>query len=114
MGLGLKECPQFTKEVDIQMLTGKQRSYLKGLANGIESIMQIGKNGITETVLKQIDDALEARELIKITILNNSLLEARDTANEVAEAVGAEFVQTIGNKFIIYRESKEKKINIPR
>jgi RNA-binding protein len=96
------------------MLTGKQRSYLKGLANSIEPIMQIGKNGITDTVLKQIDDALEARELVKITILNNSLLEAKETANEVAASVGAEYVQSIGNRFIIYRESKEKVIVLPR
>jgi len=75
------------------MLTGKQRSYLKSLANGLDSIMQIGKGGITENILRQIDDALEARELIKINILNNSMLNAKDTANEIAESVGAEFVQ---------------------
>jgi RNA-binding protein len=96
------------------MLTGKQRSYLKALANGIDPIMQIGKSGVTETVLKQIDDALEARELIKINVLNNSLLEAKETATEISEAVRAEYVQSIGNKFVIYRESKEKLINIPK
>lgn len=80
------------------MLTGKQRSYLKALANSIDSIMQIGKGGITENVIKQIDDALEARELIKISILNNSMLEAKDTANEIAEAVQAEYVQSIGDR----------------
>lgn len=96
------------------MLTGKQRSYLKALANSIESIMQIGKGGVTENVLKQIDDALEARELIKINILNNSMLEAKETANEISETLGAEYVQSIGNKFVLYRESKEKLINIPK
>lgn len=96
------------------MLTGKQRSYLRSLANGIETIMQIGKGGVSETVLKQIDDALEARELIKIKILNNSMLEAKETANEIAEAVGAEYVQSIGNKFVLYRESEDKLINMPR
>ncbi len=96
------------------MLTGKQRSYLKALANGIDPIMQIGKSGVTETVLKQIDDALEARELIKINVLNNSLLETKETAAEISEAVRAEYVQSIGNKFVIYRESKEKLINIPK
>jgi len=96
------------------MLTGKQRSYLKALANGLDSIMQIGKSGITETVLKQIDDALEARELIKINVLSNSPLEAKETAIEIAEAVRAEFVQSIGNRFVIYRQTKEKLINIPR
>ncbi len=95
------------------MLTGKQRSYLKALANGLEPVMQIGKGGITENVIKQIDDVLEARELIKIKILNNSMLEAKDTANELAEEVRAEYVQSIGNKFVLYRESKEKQINLP-
>ncbi len=96
------------------MLTGKQRSFLKALANSVDSIMQIGKGGITENVLKQIDDALEARELIKISILNNSMLEAKETANEIAESVGAEYVQSIGNKFVLYRESKQKLLNIPK
>lgn len=96
------------------MLTGKQRSYLKGLANSLEPIMQIGKGGVTENVLKQIDDALNARELIKIKILNNSMLSAKDTANKIAESIRAEYVQSIGNKFVLYRESKEKIINIPK
>ncbi len=96
------------------MLTGKQRSYLKGLANSLEPIMQIGKGGVTENVLKQIDDALNARELIKIKILNNSMLSAKDTANEIAESLRAEYVQSIGNKFVLYKESKEKTINIPK
>ena len=60
------------------MLTGKQRSYLKGLANEIDPIFQVGKNGITDNFIKQIDEALEARELIKVNVLNNSLLEAKD------------------------------------
>jgi RNA-binding protein len=96
------------------MLTGKQRSYLKGLANSLETIMQIGKGGVTENVLKQIDDALNARELIKIKILNNSMLSAKDTANEIAESLRAEYVQSIGNKFVLYKESKEKLINLPK
>ena len=96
------------------MLTGKQRSYLKSLANSIEPLMQIGKGGITENVLKQIDDALRARELIKINILSNSMLEAKDAANEISESLRAEYVQSIGHKFILYRESKEKIINLPK
>lgn len=96
------------------MLTGKQRSYLKTLANSLEDLMQIGKGGVTENVIKQVDDALEARELIKIKVLNNSMLEAKETANEISEAVRAEYVQSIGNKFVLYRESKEKQINLPR
>lgn len=96
------------------MLTGKQRSYLKSLAHNMEPIMQIGKGGVSENVLKQIDDALEARELLKITVLNNSLLKANDVADEISKHLRAEFVQSIGSKFVIYRQSKEKKISIPK
>lgn len=96
------------------MLTGKQRSYLKTLAHNIDPTLQIGKNGITETVLKQADDLLEARELIKIKLLNNSFLDAKETANEIANTLKAEFVQSIGNKFVLYRESEDKLINIPK
>ncbi|NLJ57275.1 MAG: ribosome assembly RNA-binding protein YhbY [Tissierellia bacterium] len=94
------------------MLTGKQRSYLKSLANSVEPIMQIGKSGITEMVLKQVDDALTARELIKINVLNNSMLDIKETANVIAEQLGAEYVQSIGNKVVLYRESKEKLIKL--
>ncbi|MBW4827297.1 MAG: ribosome assembly RNA-binding protein YhbY [Clostridiaceae bacterium] len=96
------------------MLTGKQRSYLKSIANGIESIFQIGKNGINENFIKQVDEALEAREIIKINVLKNSFLDTKTAANEVAKLTDAEFVQSIGNKFVIYKESEEnKKINLP-
>ncbi len=96
------------------MLTGKQRSYLKGLANKLDPIFQIGKNGITENFIKQVDDALEKREIIKIKVLNNSLLDAKEVANEIAKKTNAEFVQSIGNKFVLYRESKKnKKIILP-
>ncbi|WP_352405063.1 ribosome assembly RNA-binding protein YhbY [Sporanaerobacter acetigenes] len=91
------------------MLTGKQRSYLKGIANGIDPIFQIGKNGVNDNLIKQVDDALEAREIIKINVLNNSLLNTKEVANQVAELTNAEFVQSIGNKFVLYRESKDKK-----
>ena len=96
------------------MLTGKQRSYLKGLANNLEPIFQIGKNGLSDNFLKQVEEALETRELIKIKILKNSLLEARETAMEIADSLDAEFVQSIGSKFVLYKESKEnKKIELP-
>ncbi|SHH67015.1 ribosome assembly RNA-binding protein YhbY [Sporanaerobacter acetigenes] len=96
------------------MLTGKQRSYLKGIANGIDPIFQIGKNGVNDNLIKQVDDALEAREIIKINVLNNSLLNTKEVANQVAELTNAEFVQSIGNKFVLYRESKDKKrIELP-
>lgn len=97
------------------MITSKQRKYLKSLAHNIEPILQIGKSGITENVIKQIDESLEARELVKVKVLNNSLLDANEVANEISETLRAEFVQSIGNKFSIYRESKDKKrIELPR
>lgn len=97
------------------MLTGKQRSYLKSLAHKMDPIFQVGKNGITENFIVQVDEALEARELIKINVLNNSLLEAKEVAIELVEELDAEFVQSIGNKLVIYRESEEnKKISLPR
>ncbi|NLJ98661.1 MAG: ribosome assembly RNA-binding protein YhbY [Tissierellia bacterium] len=97
------------------MLTGKQRSYLKSMANTMDPIFQVGKSGITDNFIKQIDEALEARELLKVKVLNNSLLEAKEVANDLAEKLDAEFVQSIGNKFVLYRESKEnKKISLPK
>jgi len=96
------------------LLTGKQRSYLKSITNGIDPIFQIGKNGINDNFIKQVDDALEAREIIKVKVLNNSFLNAKDAANEVAKLTNSEFVQSIGNKFVLYRESKDKKkIELP-
>lgn len=97
------------------MLTGKQRSYLKGLANNIDPICQLGKNGISDNFVKQIEETLESRELIKVNVLNNSLLDANEVAIELCEIVNAEFVQSIGNKFVLYKESKEnKKIVLPK
>jgi len=98
----------------IKILTGKQRSYLKSLANKLETIMQIGKNGLTDDVLKSIDEALEARELVKINLLNNSLLDTKETALEICSKLNAEYVQSLGNKIVIYRESEEKTIEIPK
>lgn len=96
------------------MLTGKQRAYLKSLANTMEPVFQIGKNGITENFLKQVEEYLEANELVKIKVLKNSLLDATDTASEIAEAIDAEFVQSMGNIFVLYKESKNnKKIQLP-
>lgn len=97
------------------MLTGKQRAFLKSMAHNMDPLFQVGKNGITENFVKQIEDALEARELIKIKVLNNSLLEADDVAKELADIVNAEFVQSMGNKFVLYKESIEnKKIELPK
>jgi RNA-binding protein len=96
------------------MITSKQRSYLRSLANTMDPIFQLGKNGIEESFLKQIEDALEARELIKITILNNSGLEAREASDAICEEIGCEGIQAIGNKIVLYKKSSKKpKIELP-
>lgn len=99
------------------MITGKQRAYLRKIGHELEPIFQIGKEGAGEKLLKGLDEALEKRELIKIHILENALLDTRATCNEVAQKLGAEPVQSIGSKFIIYRQSsnvKNRKIELPR
>ncbi len=95
-------------------LTSKQRAQLRGLANGIDTILHIGKDGIGDNLVAQASDALEARELIKGRVLENSMLTAREAAEALAVAVRAEVVQVIGTKFILYRPShnKEKKDKI--
>lgn len=91
------------------MLTSKQRSYLKGLANAIPPIFQVGKGGISDNMIKQFDDALEARELVKANVLKTALADTREICEEIAERTGAEVVQVIGNKFVLYRESRSDK-----
>ena len=95
------------------MITSKQRAYLRGLANGIPAIMQIGKGGISENLIKTISDALEARELIKLTVLENSMETPKAMADALAEATGADVVGVIGRRVILYRESvNHKKIEL--
>ena len=98
------------------MLTSKQRAQLKGLASQIDTIVQIGKGGITENVVSQVRDALKARELIKGKVLENSLLTAKEACTELAALCEAEPVQFIGSKFVLYRENrsidKEKRIKL--
>lgn len=91
-------------------LNSRQRAQLRGLANGIDTIIHIGKDGIGDNLIKQANDALEARELIKGKVLENSLLSAREGAEELAQATRSQVVQVIGTKFVLYREthSKEK------
>lgn len=91
------------------MLTSKQRAYLRSLATNEPTIMQIGKGGITENLKKTVSDALEARELIKLSVLENCDWTQREAADELAAAVGADVVGVIGRKIILYRESKENK-----
>ena len=97
-------------------LNSKQRAQLRGLANGIDTIIHIGKDGLGPNLIKQADDALEARELIEDRVLENSLLSAREGAEELARATRSQVVQVIGTRFVLYREThsreKDKRIKL--
>ena len=95
-------------------LTSKQRAQLRGLANSIDTILIVGKDGIGDNLVKQANDALEARELIKGRVLENSMLSPREAAEQLAPLTRSEVVQVIGTKFVLYRPShnKEKKDKI--
>lgn len=91
------------------MLTSKQRAQLRSLASNMDVIMQVGKSGVTEAMAKTVSDALEARELIKMRVLENSGEEVRDAAEQLAAATDSEVVAVIGKCLILYRESETKK-----
>jgi RNA-binding protein len=91
------------------MLNSRQRAQLRGMANDYETILQVGKLGISENLIKQVDDALEARELIKMSVLETCPATSREIADELANAVKADVVQVIGRKFILYRQSRDNK-----
>ena len=92
------------------MITSKQRAYLRSLANPIPTLMQIGKGGITENLLKTVSDALEARELIKLHVLENSGEDAYDLLQNLAAELGAEPVAVVGRKIVLYRASEKKPV----
>ena len=94
-------------------MTSKQIAYLRGLANSIDPIFQIGKSGLSENLLKQLDDALEARELIKINVLENSGEDVKSLGNTIADSINAVCVQTVGNKITLYRARKKNPIILP-
>ncbi|MGL6187258.1 MAG: ribosome assembly RNA-binding protein YhbY [Clostridium chrysemydis] len=97
------------------MLTGKQRAYLRKLSHNIDPIFQIGKNGIEENFLKQVEEALEKRELIKIKVLENSGLEAREASDFICKEVKCDGIQAIGSKMVLYKQSKKNpKIEVPK
>ena len=92
------------------MLTSKQRAGLRGLANSMEVILQIGKGGITPTVLKQMEDALTARELVKGRVLENSLYTAKEAAAQLAEEADCLVVQVLGTRITLYRPNPKKPV----
>ena len=91
------------------MLNSRQRAQLRGLANTMDTIFQVGKSGIGDQLIKQVSEALEARELIKLRVLETSPVTSREAAEEIANATGADVVQVIGYRFVLYKESKEHK-----
>ena len=97
------------------MLTGKQKRYLRSMAHHLQPIFQVGKGGVNENLIKQVEETLEVRELLKISILNNCEDDKREIAEEIAQGVKAELVQLIGKTIVLYKESKEKKtIELPK
>lgn len=96
-------------------MNSKQRAFLRSLANNITSIFQVGKNGISENLVKQVDDALEVRELIKLNVLETSPDDIEEVANSIAEKTNSVLVQIMGNKITLYRaRKKDSKIVLPK
>lgn len=93
-------------------LTGKERAYLRSLANDFQTIFQIGKDGISEETTRQVGNALEARELIKLRVLDACPYTSREAAQMIAERTGAAVVSVVGSRFVLYRPSKKKKDKI--
>ena len=91
------------------MLTGKQKRFLRSKAHHLDPIFQVGKGGVNENMIKQIADALEARELFKVSILQNCEEDKTEVAEKLSEGTGSEIVQIIGNTIVLYKESTEKK-----
>ena len=95
-------------------MTSKQRAYLKGLAMNIEPVFQIGKSGLTPEVTEAVSETFHTRELVKLAVLKNCLEDPREMAPVLAERTKSQVVQVIGNKIVLYKESKDhKKINLP-
>lgn len=92
------------------MLNSKQRAKLRSMANSLETILQIGKGGISESTVKQVEDALKARELIKIRVLENSIYSAKEAANEIAQATGCDVVQVVGTRITLYKQNPEEPV----
>ena len=96
-------------------MTSKQRAYLRAIANGISPIFQVGKNGVSDNLVEQLSDALEAREIIKINVLENSDYDVKELGNILAEKTSSILVQTVGNKITLFRQrKKDSKIILPQ
>ncbi|RKN79055.1 ribosome assembly RNA-binding protein YhbY [Paenibacillus ginsengarvi] len=96
------------------MLTGKQKRFLRSQAHHLDPIFQVGKGGVNDHLITHIQEALEVRELIKVSVLNNCLEDSDEVAEALSSRAGAELVQRIGKTIVLYKESKEnKKIELP-
>lgn len=96
------------------MLTGKEKRYLRGLAHDLKPIFQVGKGGVNENLIKQVSEALEARELIKVSVLQNCMEDKEDVGKAIAKGAKAHLVQIIGSTIVLYKESKENQsIQLP-
>ena len=93
-------------------MTSKQRAHLKSLATKLDTILHVGKNEISDNLIKQADDALYVHELIKGCVQDNSLYSAKEAAEEISKATSSEIVQTIGRRFILYRYNPKKDTHI--
>lgn len=97
------------------MLTGKQKRYLRSLAHHLDPVFQVGKGGVNEHLVRHIEEAIEKRELMKVSVLNNCDEDPKDVGAELAEQSGSELVQVIGKTIILYKESRDNKtIELPR
>lgn len=92
------------------MLNSKQRAYLRGLASQYETIFQIGKGGISENLVQQVQDALKKRELIKLRVLDNSMLTAREASVQLAELTKSDVVQVIGSRFVLFKRNPQEPV----
>ena len=92
------------------MLNSKQRAYLRGMANSIDTIVHVGKGGMSDQIIKQADDALVARELIKGKCLETCPLSSREAADLIAEKTNSDVVQVIGSKFVLYRPNPDEPV----
>lgn len=92
------------------MLTSKQRAYLRSLANRIDAIFQVGKNGVTPELIDTVSNGLEAREIVKISVLDNTMLDVKEAAEKISSRTRSDVVQVIGNKFVLFRQSKTKPV----
>ena len=96
------------------MMNNKQRAYLSGLASKMTPILQIGKSSLTPEIITAVDEALEARELIKISVLKNCFDDPRAIAETMAERIHSQVVRVIGRKIVLYRAAKKPKIELPK